>query len=195
MNENQPMFTFALPFFAHHWYFSPHFQPLSAFGWRNVFDFTNKFPDFSPSLTIANDIPDFFLTLKNFRFSLTFPWRWQFVGFIPGSLVLRSIAYSWILKYRNLPILKDVRSTKQMRMTLLVKSKKGEVTLFNVGSSFSYETGINGSRRCALYSPASVSAPFYGYSKLWLHGSEESRSRGWSHWRSNQTPLAQKAAH
>ena len=33
---------------------------------------------------------------------------------------------------------------------------KGKVTLFNVGSSFSYETGINGSRRCALYSPASV---------------------------------------
>ena len=28
---------------------------------------------------------------------------------------------------------------------------KGKVTLFNVGSSFSYETGINGSRRCALY--------------------------------------------
>lgn len=25
--------------------------------------------------------------------------------------------------------------------------------------------------------PASVSAPFYGYSKLWLHGTEESRSR------------------
>ena len=54
---------------------------------------------------------------------------------------------------------------------------KGKVTLFNVGSSFSYETGINGSRRCALYPPASVSAPFYGYSKVWLHGSEESGSR------------------
>ena len=25
--------------------------------------------------------------------------------------------------------------------------------------------------------PGSVSAPFYGYSKLWLHGSEESRRR------------------
>ena len=31
--------------------------------------------------------------------------------------------------------------------------KKGKVTLFNVGSSFSYKTGINGSRRCALYPP------------------------------------------
>ena len=72
---------------------------------------------------------------------------------------------------------------------------KGKVTLFNVGSSFSYETGINGSRRCALYPPASVSAPFYGYSKLWLHGSEENRNRRWSHWRSNRRPLAQKAAH
>ena len=50
---------------------------------------------------------------------------------------------------------------------------KGKVTLFNVGSSFSYETGINGSRRCASTPPASVSAPFYGCSKLWLHGSEE----------------------
>ena len=56
-------------------------------------------------------------------------------------------------------------------------SCKGKVTLFNVGSSFSYETGINGSRRCALYPSASVSAPFYGYSRLWLHGSEERRSR------------------
>ena len=43
---------------------------------------------------------------------------------------------------------------------------KGKVTLFNVGSSFSYEAGINGSRRCALYPPPSVSAPFYGYLKL-----------------------------
>ena len=41
--------------------------------------------------------------------------------------------------------------------------------------------------------PATVSAPLYGYSKL--HGSEESRSRRWSHWRSNRGSLAQKAAH
>ena len=41
--------------------------------------------------------------------------------------------------------------------------------------------------------PASVSAPFYGYSKLWLHGSEESPSKRWSHWRLNRGPLAQKA--
>ena len=50
---------------------------------------------------------------------------------------------------------------------------KGEVTLFNFGSSISNETGINESRRCALYPPASVSAPFYGCSRLWLHGSEK----------------------
>ena len=37
---------------------------------------------------------------------------------------------------------------------------KGKVTLFNVGSSFTYEAGINGSRRCILYPPPSVSAPF-----------------------------------
>ena len=43
---------------------------------------------------------------------------------------------------------------------------KGKVTLFNVGSSFSYEAGINGSRRCGLYPPPSVSAPFYGDLKL-----------------------------
>ena len=43
---------------------------------------------------------------------------------------------------------------------------KGKVTLFNVGSSFSNKAGINGSRRCALYPPPSVSAPFYGYLKL-----------------------------
>ena len=54
---------------------------------------------------------------------------------------------------------------------------KGKVTSFIVGSSFSHETGINGSRRCALYPPASDSAPFYGYSKLWLQGSEENRNR------------------
>ena len=43
-----------------------------------------------------------------------------------------------------------------------------KVTLFNVGSSFSYETGINGSQRCALYPlPLSVlhftSIQSYGY--------------------------------
>ena len=31
----------------------------------------------------------------------------------------------------------------------------------NAGSSFTYETDINGSRRCALYPPTSKSAPFY----------------------------------
>ena len=35
--------------------------------------------------------------------------------------------------------------------------KKGKVTLFNIGSSFSCETGINGSRRCALYPPLPLS--------------------------------------
>ena len=38
-----------------------------------------------------------------------------------------------------------------------------------------------------------VSAPFYGYLKLKLHGSEESRSRHWSHRGSNREPPAQKA--
>jgi len=33
------------------------------------------------------------------------------------------------------------------------KGKKVKSLLFNVDSSFSDETGINGSRRCALYSP------------------------------------------
>ena len=47
-----------------------------------------------------------------------------------------------------------------------------KVTLFDVGSPFSYETGINGSRRCALYPPVSVSAPFCWYSKLWLRWSQ-----------------------
>ena len=46
------------------------------------------------------------------------------------------------------------------------QKKKVKSLLFNVGSSFSCETGINGSRRCALYPSASVSALFYGYSKL-----------------------------
>ena len=50
----------------------------------------------------------------------------------------------------------------------LKKKKKVKVILFNFGSSFSYETGISGSRRCALHPPASVSAPFYGCSKVWL---------------------------
>ena len=35
------------------------------------------------------------------------------------------------------------------RATIL--NPMGKVTLFNVGSSFSYEAGISGSRRCALY--------------------------------------------
>ena len=47
-------------------------------------------------------------------------------------------------------------------------SVKSNVTLFNVGSSFSYETGMNGSRRpCALSPPLSIRAPFYGYLKIY----------------------------
>ena len=38
--------------------------------------------------------------------------------------------------------------------------------------------------------PSSVSAPFYGYLKLELHRSEESRSRRWSHRGSNWKPPA-----
>ena len=66
---------------------------------------------------------------------------------IPNSKVNQLIQY------------KDMLTTKQ-------KQDKGKVTLFNVSSSFSYEAGINGSRRCALYPPPSVSAPSYGYLKL-----------------------------
>ena len=36
-----------------------------------------EFPDFSLTLTISKIFPDFSLTLKNFRFSLIFPWQWQ----------------------------------------------------------------------------------------------------------------------
>ena len=70
--------------------------------------------------------------------------------------------------------------------------------LFHVGSSFS----PSDKRLLSMEAdgapstpPASISALFYGYSKLWLHGSEESQSRRGSHWRSNRGPLAQKAAH
>ena len=38
--------------------------------------------------------------------------------------------------------------------------------------------------------PSSVSAPFYGYLKLKLHRSKESRNRHWSHRRSNREPPA-----
>ena len=58
---------------------------------------------------------------------------------------------------------------------------KGKVILFKVWSFSSYETGINGSRRCAFTPPASVSAAFFGYSKLWLHGSEKSRNKRLGH--------------
>ena len=43
--------------------------------------------------------------------------------------------------------------------------------------------------------PSSVGAPFYGYLKLKLHRSDESRSRRWSHLGSNQEHPAPKAAH
>ena len=36
-----------------------------------------EFPDFSLTLTISKIFPDFSFTLKNFRFSLIFPWQWQ----------------------------------------------------------------------------------------------------------------------
>ena len=42
---------------------------------------------------------------------------------------------------------------------------------------------------CALYPLSSVSAPFYGYLKLKLHRSEESRIRRWSHRGSIREPI------
>ena len=51
---------------------------------------------------------------------------------------------------------------------------KGKVTLFNVGSSFSYEAGINESRRRALYPPPS----FYQCSVLRVFKAIATRIRG-----------------
>ena len=56
---------------------------------------------------------------------------------------------------------------------------QGKGNLFKVGSSFSYETdtvsmAADGAPFCP---PSSLSARFYGCLKLWLHGSEETRSR------------------
>ena len=68
---------------------------------------------------------------------------------------------------------KELNEAEQKLIRFCIKNKE---TLFNVGS-FSCETGINGSRRCTLYPPASVSAPFYGYSKLWLHDVEVTEDR------------------
>ena len=51
--------------------------------WRKLINWKTEFLDFSLTLTISKIFPDFskipwlFLTLKNFRFSLTFPWPWQ----------------------------------------------------------------------------------------------------------------------
>ena len=46
------------------------------------------------------------------------------------------------------------------------------------------------------YPPSSVNAPFYGYSKLQLHGIEESRNRRRSNGGDRTgDPPAQKAAH
>ena len=54
-----------------------------------------------------------------------------------------SICKWWVKILWNLLVASSVRQVKG----------KGKVTLFNVGNSFTYETAINGSRRCALYPP------------------------------------------
>ena len=46
-------------------------ENLRTINWKT------EFPDFSLTLTISRIFPDFSLTLKNFCFSLTFPWQWQ----------------------------------------------------------------------------------------------------------------------
>ena len=46
--------------------------------WRKTYlNQKTEFPDFSLTLTVSKVFADFSLTLKNFRFSLTFPWPWQ----------------------------------------------------------------------------------------------------------------------
>ena len=46
--------------------------------WRKTYlNQKTEFPDFSLTLTVSKTFADFSLTLKNFRFSLTFPWPWQ----------------------------------------------------------------------------------------------------------------------
>ena len=63
LNEKQSMFTFPLAFFTCHLYFSPYYKPFSSSSWilcsRHNFDFTNKFPDFSLTLTISENFSDF----------------------------------------------------------------------------------------------------------------------------------------
>ena len=74
---------------------------------------------------------------------------------------------------KGLGLMVTLQLYKQNLDSFLDRNCKGKVTLFNVGSSFSYETGINGSQWHALYPLASVSAPFYGVFKAmatWIKG-------------------------
>ena len=74
----------------------------------------------------------------------------------PGSTWIKF--NEWLERFLN-------PGSPDLKASALTTGPHCKVTLFNVGSSFSYEPGINGSQQCALYPRPSVSAPFYSHLK------------------------------
>ena len=82
LTRNNPCFIwFSSSFFAGYWYLSLHFQPLSAFAFcaqgiwlhqQSPWLFAD-FDEIKEFLWLFTKFPDFSLTLKNLRFSVTFP--------------------------------------------------------------------------------------------------------------------------
>ena len=70
---------------------------------------------------------------------------------------MQAVVFCW-WETRTTTILIIFSLNTRIQTLSLPKGKgKGKVTLFNVGSPFSCETGINGSRRCALLTPLPLS--------------------------------------
>ena len=68
------------------------------------------------------------------------------------NLLLKKPLFTFLISHYDTTVIMSGYETGLLSPQIFCAVKvKGKVTLFNVGSSFSYETGINGSRRCALY--------------------------------------------
>ena len=76
---------------------------------------------------------------------------------VVGSLVKKRLAKGGVTGTPGPPLPTPLVSSIKVKLKILQ---------FNVDSSFSYEAGISGSRRCALYPHDFVSAPSYMYFKV-----------------------------
>ena len=125
INEKQSMFTFALAFFLQALLFFSSFSTPFRF-WLDfvckAFEFANKFPDSSLTLTTSKIFADFLrnsLTLPWLWKIFVFPWPWQFWGNKAdlSSVMDRYTKFSCQFKLLNLYSKRNFRVMSEVSLT------------------------------------------------------------------------------